>query len=91
MTEILDLQSNGPTAQQFATGIEQLRTELDLIDNPTIANALISSYLYPDQPVIELFQGHALIDQLTASDVQNLAGIAFNPIQRIEVRLVPRP
>ena len=91
MADLVDLQTHGPTEQQFATAIEQLRTELELINNGTLADALLTSYLYPDQPVTELAQRTALIDQVTAADVQSLARIAFNPDQRIEVRLVPRP
>ena len=63
---------------------------LDLIGNGTIADALITNYLYPDQPVIELRLRYQLLDELTAADVTTLARIVFNPDQRIEVRLVPR-
>ena len=91
LADLVDLQTHGPTEQQFATAIEQLRTELELINNGTLADALLTSYLYPDQPVTELAQRTALIDQITAAAVQNLARIAFNPDQRIEIRLVPRP
>ncbi len=91
MADLVDLQTHGPTEQQFATAIEQLRTELELINNGTLADALLTSYLYPDQPVTELAQRTALIDQVTAAAVQSMAAIAFNPDQRIEVRLVPRP
>jgi hypothetical protein len=41
--------------------------------------------------VAELRERYQLIDELTATDVKILAGIAFNPDQRIEVRLVPLP
>jgi zinc protease len=86
-----DLARNGPTEAQFATALEQLRTELDLLGNPVIADALLTNYLYPDQPVSELRTRYQLIDELTATDARDLARIAFNPAQRIEVRLVPLP
>ena len=91
MADLIDLQTHGPTQEQFATAVEQLRTELELINNRTLADALLTSYLYPDQPVTEIAERIALIDQVTAADVQSLSRIAFNPDQRIEVRLVPRP
>ena len=68
-----------------------MRTELDLLGNPIIADSLITNYLYPDQPVAELRERYQLIDELTATDVRILARVAFNPNQRIEVRLVPLP
>ena len=91
LADLADLRNNGPTEIQFATGLEQLRTELDLINNPTLADAMINSYLYPDQGVVDLAERHVLIDELTAADVQSLAQLAFAPNQRIEIRLVPRP
>ena len=91
MADLVDLQTHGPTEQQFATARAQLRTELELINNRTLADALLTSYLYPDQPVTQLAERTALIDQITPADVQSLARIALNPDQRIEVRLVPRP
>jgi predicted Zn-dependent peptidase len=90
IADLDDLLENGPTDSQFATALEQLRTELDLIGNGTIADALIINYLYPDQPVIELRLRYQLLDELTAADITTLARIVFNPDQRIEVRLVPR-
>lgn len=91
MADLVDLQTNGPTQEQFATAVEQLRTELDLINNVTLADALLTSYLYPDQPVSELVERYDLVDQVTPEDVRRLALIAFNPDQRIEARLLPRP
>jgi len=91
IADLADLIENGPTDIQFATALEQLRTELDLLGNPVIADSLITNYLYPDQPVAELRERYQLINELTATDVTILAGIAFNPNQRIEVRLVPLP
>jgi zinc protease len=86
-----DLATNGPTETQFATALEQLRTELDLLGNPVIADALLTNYLYPDQPVSELRARYQLIEELSAADVREMARIAFNSDQRIEVRLVPLP
>ena len=90
MADLADLQANGPTSKQFATAVEQLRTQVDLIDNPTLADALITGHLYPDQPVLELSQRNEVLGQITPEDVQRLSQIAFNQGQRIEVRLVPR-
>ena len=91
MADLADLQKNGPTDEQFATALEQLRTQLDLINNQLLAGALINSFLYPDEPVVELALRYQVIEEITAADVQALAKIAYNPAQRIEVRTIPRP
>ena len=91
MADLLDLQQNGPTTDQFATALEQLRTQLDLIDNATLAQALTTSFLYPDQPVSELSLRLAVLEEIKPEDVRDLARIAYNPDQRIEVRQGPRP
>lgn len=91
LADLADLMANGPTASEFGTGIEQLRVELQLIDNVTLATAVVTSHLYPDQPVDELAGRQQTVDELTAHNVQNMVGAAFNPRQRIEVRQVPRP
>jgi predicted Zn-dependent peptidase len=91
IADLDDLLENGPTNSEFDTAVEQLLTELDLIDNTILAGALITSYLYPDQPVSELTGQQGIINDLTAADVRRLARVAFNPDQRIEVRQVPRP
>ena len=36
-----------------------------------------------------LLDRYSLIDEVTAADVQALAGITYAPNQRIEIRLVP--
>ncbi|HEX6286552.1 MAG TPA: insulinase family protein [Acidimicrobiia bacterium] len=84
------LQDSGPTGEEFATAIEQLRDELELLDNRTLANALITSHLYPDQPVAEVADRYQMVDSLTPEEVQLMARVAFDLDQRIEVRLVPR-
>ncbi len=91
MADLIDLQKNGPTEDQFATAIEQLATELDLFNNGMLAEALINSFLYPDEPVFELVLPFQVIGQITPEDLQELAKIVYNPGQRIEVRTVPRP
>jgi hypothetical protein len=68
-----------------------LRNELELIDNLTIATALVTAHLYPDQPVTELSARYSLLEEITPADVQAMAAIAFNPDQRIEVRQIPKP
>ncbi len=90
MADLTDLQSNGPTAEQFATAIEQLSTEYELINNGLLAEALVNGFLYPDEPVFELALRYQVILEITPEDVQALAKIAYNPSQRIEVRTVPR-
>ena len=90
MADLIDLQDNGPTSEQFATALEQLRTEMDLINNGALARALTTSFLYPDQPVDEIRQQFDVVNQITSEDVRQLAKIAFNPRQRIEVRQGPR-
>lgn len=90
MVDLFDLQDNGPTTEQFETALEQLRTEMDLIDNATLARSLTTSYLYPDRPVEELRLRIGLIEGITPEDVRDLARIVFNPDQRIEVRQGPR-
>jgi hypothetical protein len=90
MSDLVDLQANGPSSAQFATAVEQLRTDIDLIDNPTLAEALITSHLYPDQPVADLSRRNEVLAEITAEDVRLLALTVFNPGQRIEIRQVPR-
>ncbi len=90
ISDLADLQKNGPTAEQFDTAIEQLLTELALIHNGIIADALLNSFLYPDEPVMELATQHGLIPLITPEDVQELAKIVYNLDQRIEVRTIPK-
>lgn len=89
--DLADLQDEGPTAEEFATAVAQLRDELELIDNPTLAEALVTAHLYPDQPVAELARRVAVLSELTPRDVTQLALSVFDLDQRIEVRQVPRP
>lgn len=91
VADLASLQREGPTDAQFATAVEQLRNELDLIDNRTIANQLITSHLYPDQPVSELRDRSSILEEMTPADVQKMANTAYHLAQRIEVRQVPRP
>ncbi|MDX1468135.1 MAG: insulinase family protein [Acidimicrobiia bacterium] len=91
MADLVDLQQNGPTSEQFTTAIEQLSTEYGLINNGLLADALINAFLYPDEPVVELALRYQVIFEITPEDVRDLARIAYNPDQRIEVRTVPRP
>lgn len=94
-TEILAdlgaLQREGPTATQFATAVEQLRDELELLDNRTLAQGLVNAHLYADEPVTQLAERYPLIDELTPEGVRRLASLVFDLDQRIEVRQVPRP
>jgi zinc protease len=83
------LRDQGPTPEQFETGLSQLRNEIELLDNSTLAQALVTAYLYPDQPVVELTDRYRLIEELTPDDVTGLARIAFDPGSRIEIRQVP--
>ncbi len=91
LIDIEDLQNNGPTDGEFATALEQLRDEYELIDNELLAVGLITAHLYPDQPVVQLAERYPTIDLITPEDVTELAKRAFDPAQRIEVRQVPRP
>ena len=90
VSDLESLQTEGPTDEEFSTAVEQLRDELELLDNRTLASALVTSHLYPDQPVSEVGDRYQLVDTLTPDQVQSLASIAFDLSQRIEVRLVPR-
>jgi len=90
VADLQSLQSDGPTEAEFSTAVEQLRDELELLDNRTLASALITSHLYSDQPVAEVADGYQMVDDLTPGQVQSLASIAFDLGQRIEVRMVPR-
>lgn len=90
ITALSALQETGPTAAEFATAVAQLGDEIDLIDNVTLAEGLLTAHLYPDQPVAELAERYDLLGELTPEHVRRLAGIVFDLGQRIEVRLVPR-
>ena len=89
LSDMADLRANGPSETEFATGVEQLRNELELIDNRILAVGLVTAHLYPDEPVANLADRYPLIDELSAADVRNMVGAAFQPGQRIEVRQVP--
>ncbi len=88
LAELERLRAGGPTDAEMATAVEQLRNEMDLIDNPLLAGAVITAYLYPDQPVSELADRYDLVGAITKEDVRRIVSIAFDPGQRIEVRLV---
>jgi zinc protease len=90
MADLDDLRQNGPSETQMATALEQLRSEIDLINNPALADALVTSRLYPDQPVLDLSLRYEVVESITAEDVRVLSQTVFNPAQRIEIRLVPR-
>ena len=90
ISDLIDLQRAGPTDEQFTTAVEQLRTEMDLIDNGILARALTTSYLFPDRPVEEIRLRFDALNEITPDDVRELASVAFNPMQRIEVRQGPR-
>lgn len=90
MADLAELQASGPTAEEMATAVEQLRSEIDLINNPTLAEALVTSRLYPDQPVVELSRRYEIVETITAEDIRVLSKTVFNPEQRIEIRRVPR-
>ncbi len=89
-TELDQIRRQGPTTDELETAMEQLRDEYELVDNWTLAEAVVTAHLYPDQPVTELTDRYQLIGSVSADDIQRLATIVFNPAQRIEVRQVPR-
>jgi predicted Zn-dependent peptidase len=91
LADLAALQADGPTDAEFATAVEQLGDELQLIDNRLLATGLITAHLYPDQPVAELAERFQVLEDLTADDVRELAEVVFDLDQRIEVRQVPRP
>jgi zinc protease len=90
LAELGSLQSDGPTDEEFATAVEQMRDELELLDNRTLAGGLVTAHLYPDQPMSELADGYSMIDEVVAEQVTRLARSVFDLDQRIEVRQVPR-
>lgn len=89
IADLATLQVGGPTPEQFETAVTQLRDEIELLDNRTLARALITAHLYPDQPVVELADRYTVIDELTVGDVTTMARIVFDPSSRIEIRQVP--
>lgn len=90
IADISELQAQGPTEAEFATAVEQMRDELELLDNGQLATALVTAHLYPDQPFSDLRGRSVLLDGLTPADVANLTRVVFDLGQRIEVRQVPR-
>jgi zinc protease len=91
VADLADLQDRGPSPEEFATAVAQLLDDLRLIDNPTLADALVTAHLYPDQPVTDPIRKASLLSQLGPGDVAELARTVFDLDQRIEVRQVPRP
>ncbi len=89
LADLADLAANGPSETEFSTAQQQLRIEMELFNNPQLARALTTSFLYPDQPVSDLVDQFTLVGEVTANDVRRMAGIAYAPTQRIEIRLVP--
>lgn len=87
--DLLDLMDAGPSEAEFATAVEQVRTEISLVDNFELASALVTSFLYPDQPPSDLVTRYTTIDEITRDEVQRLARVTYNDDQRIEIRLVP--
>jgi zinc protease len=90
VADIAELQSVGPSQEEFATAVAQLRDDLELIDNPTLADAIVTAHLYPDQPVTDMARRMALLPELAPEDVTDLARTVFDLDQRIEVRQIPR-
>lgn len=90
VADIESLQIDGPSQAEFGTAVEQLRDELELVDNRLLATALITAHLYPDQPVSEIADAYSIVDEITPEQVRELAGAVFDLGQRIEVRQVPR-
>lgn len=90
LADLADLRANGPTQAQFLTAVEQVRTEMELITNVELADVLITSLLYPDQPVTDVAARYEIIEDVTRADVRRLARISFAANQRIEIRLIPR-
>lgn len=90
IADLADLQENGPTVDQFATAVAQLRDDFELFDNWSIASRLVEAHLYPDLPVSDMIRRNEVLTGLTSEDVRLLARIAYNLDQRIEIRQVPR-
>ncbi|MGI9665585.1 MAG: M16 family metallopeptidase [Acidimicrobiia bacterium] len=89
LADLADLASAGPTDAELSTAVQQTSTEMELISNPELAEALVNSYLYPDEPVSRLIERYTLIEEVTADDVRSMARLAYDSRQRIEIRLVP--
>lgn len=90
LAELSSLQREVPSDVEFATALEQMRDELELVDNGTLASGLVAAHLYPDQPMSELVDAYLVLDELAREQVMRLAGAVFDLDQRIEVRQVPR-
>jgi zinc protease len=90
VSELEALQAEGPSETELSTALEQLRDELELVDNPTLATALITAHLYPDEPVRHLVDRYERVDAVTGEAVRDLAEAVFDLEQRIEVRQIPR-
>lgn len=90
LADLESLQTDGPTAAEFATAVEQLGDELELIDNRLLGTALITAHLYPDQAVADLADSYPAIDDIAPEQVREPAAALFGLGQRIEVRQVPR-
>lgn len=90
IADLESLQTAGPTDEEFSTAVAQMRDELDLVNNRTLADGLVTAHLYPDQPVSEMFDARLLLDDLTPGDVRAMASKVFNLDERIEVRQIPR-
>jgi zinc protease len=90
LADLDELRASGPTENEFATAVEQVRTEMELISNGELADTLITSALYPDQPATDLLTRYEVIEEVTLADVTDLARISFAPNQRIEIWQIPK-
>ena len=83
-----DLVSTGPTADEFATAVEQVRRRIELFSNPSLASAILSTALQGDG-LDDYLRRDQLLADLTIGDVERLATVAFPPRRYVEIRQVP--
>ncbi|HSM01457.1 MAG TPA: insulinase family protein [Acidimicrobiia bacterium] len=82
------LVAQGPSADEFAIGREQILRNYELIDNVTLAQAAIFS-AFSGEPYSEIITRIDRVAALTSGEVRDLIGKVITLDDYIEIRLVP--
>ncbi|NJN81392.1 MAG: insulinase family protein [Caldilineaceae bacterium] len=89
--QIADLQANGPSAENLekAKAIAKSANQENLEQNGFWLEAIKSAEIYPSQSLEELFERDALIDALTAEEIQQMALDHVDMTQYVRAALFP--
>ena len=83
------LVAQGPTADEFAIGREQVLRNYELIDNVSLAQAAIFSAFHDGAPYSEIIVRIDRVVAVEIADIRDLIGKVITLDDYIEIRLVP--